>query len=175
MDNNDNDLNNDKKCMSKAKSCNNDSEANPRAKAERLKRKSFYVNEAVRSLDLALGRLKKSKLVNGEYGSNSQTISTRQGAMDMFLDAHPNFSFNQSMDNASLMSMNFSHYELMRNLSESNCNSEAAFSGTTGGRFANPTEVSVKDEHLERYFRSVEMWRNYKMDVPKQPFKLPEK
>lgn len=168
MENND-ETNTEKKIekiVNKAKSNSGSPAAGPlRQKSEGVKRKSFYVNDAVRSLDLALGRLKKSKLVGGEYSSTSQTNSnsTRQGAIEMFIDASRTFSFNQSPENASLMSMNFSHYELMRNLSESNCNSDGAFSGTTNDRYTRPTDVSVKDEHLERYFRSIEMWsRNRK-------------
>ncbi|KAL0849028.1 hypothetical protein ABMA28_013401 [Loxostege sticticalis] len=178
MENND-DPNNEKKFVNKAKSCNSGPSAASRLKSEAVKRKSLYVNDAVRSLDLALGRLKKSKLVNGEYCSSSQanSDSTRQGAIEMFMDASRSFSFNQSLENASLLSMNFSHYELMRNLSESNCNSDGAFSGTTNSRYMSPTDLSVKDEHLEKYFRSIEMWsRNHKGGSPNNVhFELPEK
>lgn len=168
------------KFVNKAKSCNSGSStAPPRLKSEGVKRKSFYVNDAVRSLDLALGRLKKSKLVNGENSLTSQTNSnsTRQGALEMFMDASGTFSFNQSLENVSLMSMNFSHYELMRNLSESNCNSDGAFSGTTNDRDSSPTDLTVRDEHLEKYFRSIEMWsRNRQGSGPSNVhFELPEK
>ncbi|RVE53276.1 hypothetical protein evm_002109 [Chilo suppressalis] len=42
-----------------------------------------------------------------------------------------------------------------------------AVSGTTGDTHASPADLSMKDEHLEKYFRSIEMWRrNYNMDGP---------
>ncbi|CAG9784552.1 unnamed protein product [Diatraea saccharalis] len=157
--------NNERKNMNKAKSCVNgpSASAGPRLKNEVAKRKSLYANEAVKSLDLALGRLKKTKLSHGE---NSQTMpNRREGSLGMFIDSHSKFTFNQGIENASNISMNFSHYELIRNLSESNCYSDDAFSGTTGERCASPADLTMKDEHLEKYFRSIEMWSaKYKMD-----------
>uniref|UniRef100_A0A2A4JDR8 Uncharacterized protein n=1 Tax=Heliothis virescens TaxID=7102 RepID=A0A2A4JDR8_HELVI len=154
---------NDKKFVNKARSYNN---APPmKLKSEPAKRKSFNVNEAVRSLDLALGRLKKSKLVNGEY-TTSRQMNPAQGATEMFMDMCTSSNFSPGTENASLMSMNFSHYELMRNVSRSNCNSDGAVSGNTCARLS-PTDLNVKDEHLERYFRSVDMWaRGYRDAAP---------
>lgn len=152
---------NEKKLINKARSYNNTPPL--RLKSEPAKRKSFNVNEAVRSLDLALGRLKKSKLVNGEYTTSRQINPTTQEATDMFMDMCTSSNFNQGTENASLMSMNFSHYELMRNVSRSNCNSDGAFSGNTCSTHLIPADLNVKDEHLEKYFRSIEMWsRNYR-------------
>lgn len=123
------------------------------------KRKSFNVNEAVRSLDLALVRLKKSKLVNGECitATNEPISPMRRGPIDMFIGVSPS-NFSHRIDNASLTSMNFSHYELARNLSSSNCNSEGAFSSSTCNAALSPADDNVKDEHLERFFRSAELW-----------------
>lgn len=143
------------KKMSKAKSVNNGTPV--KLKSEPGKRKSFNVNEAVRSLDLALGRLKKSKLVNGECITGAPSSPIRHGPMNMFMDVCPS-NFNHGIDNASLMSMNFSHYELVRNLSSSNCNSDGAFSSSTCNAAVSPADNAVKDEHLERFFRSAEMW-----------------
>ncbi|XP_050550528.1 uncharacterized protein LOC126910816 [Spodoptera frugiperda] len=165
---------NDKKFINKARSCNT---APPmKLKSEPAKRKSFNVNEAVRSLDLALGRLKKSKLVNGEFASSRGLNPMAQGASDMFMDMCSSSTFRPGTENASLMSMNFSHYELMRNVSRSNCNSDGAFSGTTCSARLSAADVDVKDEHLERYFRSVEMWsRNYRDPPSSMHLDLPDK
>lgn len=145
------------KKMNKAKSVNSGTPV--KLRSEPGKRKSFNVNEAVRSLDLALGRLKKSKLVNGECFTTSSTPASaiRRGPVNMFMDVCPS-NFSHGIDNASLMSMNFSHYELVRNLSSSNCNSDGALSSTTCNAAASPADSAVKDEHLERFFRSAEMW-----------------
>lgn len=171
MENNGN-TSNDKKCINKVRSFH--SPPVLRLTNETIKRKSFNVNEAVRSLDLALGRLKKSKLVNGECRPVGPGT---QGTSDMFMEmCNSSQQFNQGMDNASLMSMNFSHYELMRNLSRSNCNSDGAFSGNTSSALNN-SDINVKDEHLERYFRSIEMWsRNYRDGGPSNiHLEFPEK
>ncbi|KAH9645207.1 hypothetical protein HF086_005752 [Spodoptera exigua] len=154
---------NDKKLVNKARSCNNASPT--KLKGEPAKWKSFNVNEAVRSLDLALGRLKKSKLVNGDFAASRGMNPAAQGASDMFMDICTSSTFRSypGTENASLMSMNFSHYELMRNVSRCNCNSDEAFSDTTCSSRLSPADLNLKDEHLERYFRSVEMWsHNYR-------------
>lgn len=157
MENN-GDLLNDKKFVNKTRSHNNT--AAMKLKSEPSKRKSFNVNEAVRSLDLVLGRLKKSKLVNGEYTTSRQMDPDRQGGTDIFMDVCTSSSYQQSAENASLMSMNFSHYELIRNVSRSNCFSDGAYSGNTcsAQSHLSAADLNVKDEHLERYFRSAEMW-----------------
>ncbi|PZC83348.1 uncharacterized protein LOC124646273 [Helicoverpa zea] len=167
---------NDKKFINKARSYNN---APPmRLKSEPAKRKSFNVNEAVRSLDLALGRLKKSKLVNGEYTTSRALLNPgAQGATEMFMDMCTSSNFSPGAENASLMSMNFSHYELMRNVSRSNCNSDGAVSGNTCSARLSPADLNVKDEHLERYFRSVDMWaRGFRDAAPSSlHLDIPEK
>lgn len=163
--------NSDKISINKAKSYSNDPPK--KLKSEPVKRKSFNVNEAVRSLDLALGRLKKSKLVNGEYGACPELKDTfdRDDNPNMFVDSHTSRSLRLlDVDNASSMSMNFSHYELMRNLSSSNCNSDGELSSTTCTGFSSLSDIASRNEHLERYFRSVETWgRNRK--VGKSDFK----
>ncbi|KAJ8729562.1 hypothetical protein PYW08_001143 [Mythimna loreyi] len=172
MENN-GDLLNDKKFVSRTRSHNN----TMKYKSEPSKRKSFNVNEAVRSLDLALGRLKKSKLVNGEY-TTSRQADEAQGATDMFMDMCTSSSYQQGTENASLMSMNFSHYELIRNVSRSNCFSDGAYSGNTCSAQSpvSAADLDVKDEHLERYFRSVEMWSRHFQDNPSSTlhFELPD-
>lgn len=163
----------DKKYLSKVKS-HNDAPSKV-AKNNPIKRKSFNVNEAVHSLDLALGRLKRSKMVNGKYNIGSPLTPVKCDAKDVLVDMNTSSSYNYGLENASLMSMNFSHYELMRNLSQANCNSEGAFSGTCSADIS--TVDSLKNEHLERYFRSAEMWsRNFREGTPSTvPFELPEK
>lgn len=164
------DTSNEKKSLNKVRSLNTPHLL--RLNSEPAKRKSSNVNEAVRSLDLALGRLKKSKLVNWDCRSNTGTQETSEMFMDMCNNSQ---HLSQGIDNASLMSMNFSHYELMRNLSRSNCNSEGAFSGNTGS--VTNADIHLKDEHLERYFRSIEMWsKNYKDGGPSNiHFEMPNK
>ncbi|XP_049866609.1 uncharacterized protein LOC126367237 [Pectinophora gossypiella] len=183
---------NEKKTINKAKSYNNGQSGPPlKSKCEPSKRKSFNVNDAVMSLDLALGRLKKSKLVNGDSSTGRAAGAAPAGAApslrrvtapsDMFMDiSSPSSNINPGLTNASLMSMNFSHYELMRNLSRSNSNSEGAFSGTTCNTYC--ADNTLRDEHLEKYFRSVEMWNRKYRDGgggagsgPSVHFEIPEK
>lgn len=161
----------DKK-VAKVESHENDLTVDP--KSEPAKRKTFSLNDAVKSLDLALGRLKKSKLVNGEKNSVSVPTSPNQvlGPTEMYMDiSGSNTNVALGLDNASLMSMNFSHYELMRNLSCSTSNSEGTFSGTT---CAYTPDNSLRNEHLEKFFRSAEMWtrksspNNVRFDVPEK-------
>lgn len=145
----------DKTSINKAKSYS----SNPPKKLnnEPVKRKSFNTNEAVKSVDLALGRLKKSKLVNGEY--EVKTPLHYEDTPNMFIDSLTSPSSNLlDVDNASSMTMNFSHYELIRNLSSSNCNSDDGLSSTTYAGFSSLSEIASRDEHLERYFRSLDMW-----------------
>lgn len=175
MENN-GDLHNDKKSVNKTRSHNN----TMKLKSESAKRKSFNLNDAVRSLDLALGRLKKSKLVNGEYTTSRQVeASVAQDGSDMFMDMCSSSGYQQgSAENTSLMSMNFSHYELIRNVSRSNCLSDGAYSGNTcsAQSHRSAADLDVKDEHLERYFRSIEMWsRHFHESAPSSlHFKLPD-
>ncbi|KAJ8726228.1 hypothetical protein PYW07_000926 [Mythimna separata] len=171
MENNGDPLN-DKKFVNRTRSHN----TTTKLKSEPAKRKSFNVNEAVRSLDLALTRLKKSKLVHGEYPTSKQ-LEEAQGATDMFMDMCTSSNYQQGTENASLMSMNFSHYELIRNVSRSNCFSDGAYSGNTcsAQSHASAADLNEKDEHLERYFRSVEMWRHFHDNPPSTlHFELPD-
>lgn len=169
------DLLNDRKCHTRARSHN--SAAALKLKSEPSKRKSFNVNDAVRSLDLALGRLKKSKLVNGEY-TTSRQLDPSQGSPDMFMDMCTSSGYQPSAENASLMSMNFSHYELIRNVSRSNCFSDGAHSDNTCSAQSqlSASDLNVKDEHLERYFRSIDMWSRAYNDRPPSSlqFELPD-
>lgn len=142
-------------------------------KSESAKRKSFSINDAVKSLDVALGRLKKSKLVNGAKSVNAPTNPNHvNGSPDMYIDiTGSNTNVALGIDNASLMSMNFSHYELMRNLSRSTSNTEGTFSGST---CAYTPDNSLRNEHLEKFFRSAEMWtrksspNNVRFDSPEK-------
>ncbi|KOB70110.1 DNA primase [Operophtera brumata] len=162
--------NESEKKIYKAKSENNDAPA--KLPSEPGKRNSFNLNEAVRSLDLALVRLKKSKLVNGECTASAPpACPRRRGPMDMFVDVSPS-TFSQRIDNASLMSMNFSHYELARNISSSNCNSDGAFSCGTCNSTISPVDNNLKDEHLERFFRSAELWSQKYRDGGPSHFNL---
>ncbi|XP_053603535.1 uncharacterized protein LOC128671235 [Plodia interpunctella] len=164
----------ERKNINKAKSYSIQSPPQNKIKSEPVKRKSFYVNDAVKSLDLALGRLKKSKLVNGE--ESEMQIDPVTSNRNMYLDSCPSFNGAHRNDNISLMSMNFSHYELMRNLSRTNCNSDGAHSGSTCNANSTPDDLQLKDEHLERYFRSAEMWNtNFREVHPHVHFQLPEK
>lgn len=141
-----------------AKSFNIQSSSSIKMKSGTTKRKSFDLNDAVRSLDLAY-RLKKSKLVNGECltASSSPTSQKKRTYPNMLMDVSSSATC-PGIDNSSLMSMNFSHYELMRNLSSSLSNSDEAFSGTTCSVRMGSPDNNMKNEHLERYFRSVEIW-----------------
>lgn len=148
------------KYINRAKSC---SEATQSLKLspEAQKRKPSYSKEPCNGFESPSGRLKKSKLVEESYSNASRPVKRGSTVMDMFKDTRSAMCTFPSVEDPSVLSMNFSHYELMRNLSRANCNSEDAFSGTAGN-LPRPTDTLVKDEHLEKYFRSVEMWRNYK-------------
>ncbi|CAK1549753.1 unnamed protein product [Leptosia nina] len=152
-----NELSNDKIAMSRARSFM--TSADKKFKNDSVKRKSFLSHGAVNSLDLALSRIKKTKLANGEYfcTSSHTSPSRRTAPGDIFIDSLTSAS---NVDTCSMMSMNFSHYELMRNLSQSNCNSDTAFSATTLNAASVPRDSMSRNEHLERYFRSVETWKN---------------
>ncbi|XP_059059358.1 uncharacterized protein LOC131852665 [Achroia grisella] len=162
MDNND-EQSNEKKLLNKAKSYSTQMPT-MNIKNEPIKRKSFYVNDAVKSLDLALCRLKKSKLVSDNTNS-AHSSPVRRGSM--FMDVNSSYNFNHSTDNASLISMNLSHYELMRNLSRTNYDSDGAYSGNTCNAYLSATDTTVKNEHLEKYFRSAEIWnKNFRDSGP---------
>lgn len=155
---NTNDTSNDNKSIIKAKSYS----SGPPKKLKNIpvKRKSFNTNEAINSLDLVGGRLKKSKLVIGESTTSSDHTNPVQGynTQDMFIDsvATPSVNFID-VENTSSISINFSHYELMRNISLSNCSSNEAV-GSTYGAFSSLTDIASRNENLERYFRSLDMW-----------------
>lgn len=147
----------EKKNISKAKSHN--STPPLKVKNEAAKRKSFNLNDAVQSLDLALGRLKKNKLVNEEYRATSGPVVRRGGcrvpSAEILMDtSRPSSNINPGIETASVMSLNFSHYELMRNLSCTNTTSEGTFSGATDGQM----DSTMKHEQLEKFFRSAELW-----------------
>ncbi|XP_045764977.1 uncharacterized protein LOC123867112 [Maniola jurtina] len=168
MEHNINGTSNDKKCLNKAKS--QSSGQAKKVACEPAKHNSFITNQAVRSLDVALGRLKKSKLVNGEYKtSTSHASPSRSRTDDMFIDTIDSLtspSGNMSdLENTSLISMNFSHYELIRNVSQTNCNSDGAFSNTTSDIFSSLSDITLRNEQLERYFRSAEIWRRNRRDA----------
>lgn len=144
------------------------------SKSEPTKRKSFNINDAVESLNVALGRLKKRKLVSGDHNSVNVLTSPNHvnGGPEMYIDiSGSNTNVALGIDNASLMSMNFSHYELMRNLSCSTSNSEGTFSGST---CAYTPDNSLRNEHLEKFFRSAEMWTR-KSSPNNVRFEAPEK
>ncbi|XP_063376095.1 uncharacterized protein LOC134663609 [Cydia fagiglandana] len=148
MENND-DPPTDKKSASRAKS-------SAAAPSRRNARRMLNINEAVKSLDLALCSIKKRAAVPSCGPNNSQSGPLRHSVTAADIDALDFPCSTLGVDNSSLMSMNFSQYELMRNLSRSN-NSEGAFSDTTN-KLANPMDLRMKREHLERYFRSAEIW-----------------
>lgn len=173
MENDANVLSTENKIINKVRSHNDTLKTD---KVLPVKRKSFTVNEAVHSLDLALERLKKTKLAHGEHSCNSSPNSYNRDAHDLYVDMNSSINFNCNIENSSLMSMNFSHYELMRNLSHSNCNSDGAVSGNTCSKGMTSAESSVKDEHLEKYFRSAEIWENYRGGRSNGvPFEFPER
>ncbi|XP_061707032.1 uncharacterized protein LOC133517683 [Cydia pomonella] len=157
----------DKKSASRAKSSG--------APSRRNARRMLNVNEAVRSLDLALCSFKKRTAVPNCGPNNSQSGPLRHSVTAVDMDALDFPCSTTGMDNGSLMSMNFSHYELIRNLSRSN-NSEGAFSDTTN-KLANPMDLRMKREHLERYFRSAEMWSHARpsYESGSVSFDIPEK
>ncbi|XP_052747133.1 uncharacterized protein LOC128199873 [Bicyclus anynana] len=159
MEHNTKETSNDKKLLNKAKSQYNEQS---KASCNPVKHKSFNMNEAVRSLDIALGRLKKSKLVNGEcIGNKISVCPGRSGADSMFIDS-PQVNMSD-VENTSVISMDFSHYELLRNVSEINCNSDDTLGNTTSKTFSSLSDITSKEEQLERYFRSAEIWnRNRK-------------
>ncbi|KAI5634706.1 hypothetical protein NE865_12561 [Phthorimaea operculella] len=161
---------NEKKLVGKTKSYNLTSNTGSPVKVrnEPTKRKSFCANEAVTSVDTALGRLKKSKLVPGDIGPSATPLHR---PTDLLMNISNGSINNPSLANGSLMSMNFSHYELMRNLSCSTSISEGAYSGTPRN-----FDPSVKNEHMEKYFRSIDMWHRKHHDGsgPSVHFELPE-
>ncbi|XP_069365444.1 uncharacterized protein [Maniola hyperantus] len=182
MEHNINETSNDKKCLNKAKS--QSSGQAKKVACEPAKHKSFNVNQAVRSLDMVLGRLKKSKFVNGEYKtSTSHASPSRSRRDDIFIDSltqshlSPSGNNMSDLENASLISMNFSHYELIRNVSQTNCSSDGAFSNTTSDIFSSFSDITLRNEQLERYFRSAEIWSRNRRDAGSSSIRdgLPDK
>lgn len=159
MEHNRNEPSVDKNLLNKAKSqC---SDQVKKVEFEPAKRKSFNANVAGRSLDVPLGRLKKSKLVNGESIKNAaQARAGRNKADGMLITNSMNMA---DVANTSLMSMNFSHYELMRNVSHTN-NSDSAFSNTASD-ILSAADTASRNEQLERYFQSMEMWSGNNQDA----------
>lgn len=145
------DVTTDKKVMVKARSCHN----------EPYKRKSINFNDAVQSLDLALCRLKKSKFVSKEsLEGRSDNISN---SMDMFIDSGSMVTthsrYGRKFDKiSSAISLNFSQYEMIRNVSRTDCLSEGAYSGNTCDSTITPADLTLKHEQLEKYFRSIDKW-----------------
>lgn len=148
-----NGLVNDKKSTNNAKSHYN---GPSKIKYEQIKGNSFNINDVVHSLDLAFGRLEKSKLINGEHCKSSPVSPMR--IINRNTLGLSSSHLRQGPENSSLISMNFSEYELTRNLSRSNCNSEYAYSGSNCNARLNVSDPAIKSERLERYFQSAEMW-----------------
>lgn len=159
MEHNRNEPSVDKNRLNKAKSqC---SDQVKKVEFEPAKRKSFNANEAGRFMDVPLSRLKKSKLVNGESIKNAaQARAGRNKADGMLITNSMNMA---DVANTSLMSMNFSHYELMRNVSHTN-NSDSAFSNTASD-ILSAADTASRNEQLERYFQSMEMWSGNNQDA----------
>lgn len=150
----------DKKSTVKARSCHCDP----------YKRKSFNFNDAVQSLDLALCRLKKSKFVSKDsLGGRSNDISN---SMDMFIDSGSMITshsrYGRKFDkNSSALSLNFSQCEMIRNVSRTDCLSEGAYSGNTCDSNIAPADLTLKDEQLEKYFKSIDKWSQ---QINKSPY-----
>lgn len=148
----------ERKPLSKTKSCNQKPGLD-NFLTESGKSKSLNVNDAVKSLDLALCRLKKNKLVMKEgFESSSHPLRRDMAsAIDMFIDSR-NSNMIHSIENMSALSINFSHYELMRNVSCSDCHSDDGFFNNPSTNSSNPGDLTLKDERIEKYFRSIEKW-----------------
>nr|XP_037866459.1 uncharacterized protein LOC119628393 [Bombyx mori] len=149
-------LNNEKRFINKARSHNTG--PSQFVRNEPVKRKSVLLNETINSLDLAFGRLKKCRLSNGVGRASTPGSPTIRHRNDILMNSSRASTFSHGLDNISLMSMNFSHYELMRNLSQANSNSDGTFSGSNCNTATRPVDLNEKNEHLERYFRSAEIW-----------------
>lgn len=159
MEHNRNEPSVDKNRLNKAKSqC---SDQVKKEEFEPAKRKSFNANEGGRFMDVPLSRLKKSKLVNGESIKNAAQARAGRNKTDGMIIIN---SMNMAdVANTSLMSMNFSHYELMRNVSHTN-NSDGAFSNTASD-ILSVADTVARNEQLERYFQSMEMWNGNNQDA----------
>ncbi|CAG5056655.1 unnamed protein product [Parnassius apollo] len=147
----------EKKIVNRTKSYNNGPPGNHKFGPSRGK--SLNIGGPVRSLEIALDQFKKDKVINGDFSTltaNKNPAGQSRVTPDLLLSSVKSSNFSNSTDNVSQLSMDLSHYELLRNLSYSNCNSDGAFSGNTCD--SNTADLKEKDEHLERYFRSVEMW-----------------
>ncbi|XP_048484053.1 uncharacterized protein LOC125490068 [Plutella xylostella] len=121
-------------------------------KRQTARQKSFNSTEVTKPL--ATARLKKSKL--GDTSTPSSPVGRVMTPIEIHMD-NPTFDTTtfQGIDSGSVLSMNFSHYEMMRNLSQPNA-SVGAFSGPQHNSLGQP------NEQLERYFRSVELWNKMK-------------
>ncbi|VVC90322.1 unnamed protein product [Leptidea sinapis] len=126
------------------------------------KRTPFTTNEAVKSLDIALSRLKKSKLASNLADNSCQTNFVDRSSASLGELTSNCSNFSAGTETGSVMSTDFSHFELLRDLSRSDCYSGGAFSSTACN---NSSDMLSKDEHLEKYFRSIEMWhKNWNKD-----------
>lgn len=106
-------------------------------------------------------RLKRSKLVSGDNSACKQCLRPVAKSLDMFIDSQSillSSDCNSELAGTSNVSVNFSQYDLNRNLSLSDCRSDGAHSSTTCGSNINPVELSLRHEQLEKYFRSIENW-----------------
>ncbi|KPJ11948.1 hypothetical protein RR48_09885 [Papilio machaon] len=148
----------DKKYTIKARSYENGFQV--KNKAGHVKGK-FIKSGIARSLDTPRDKMIKGNATNECYdGVKCKSPVIQPRAPDRFLIGGRHNKFRCSVDNVSHASTDLSKYELLRNLSFSNCNSDEGCSGNTCSKNSSPVEYSVKDEHLERYFRSAELWSN---------------
>ncbi|KPI93932.1 hypothetical protein RR46_13097 [Papilio xuthus] len=148
----------EKKYNNKARSYENGFQV--KNKAGQVKGK-FIKNGAARSLDTPRDKSIKDNSTNEiSDGVKYKSPVIQPRAPEGFLSGGRHNKFRCSVDNVSHASTDLSKYELLRNLSFSNCNSDEGCSGNTCSKHPSPVELTVKDEHLERYFRSAELWSN---------------
>lgn len=130
----------------------------PKKKIVPVKNKTLLPNDTIRSTDTA-DRMKKRKLFKPIA---SDDVNCNRASKSIFEDSPCRKML--SNQNVSAMSTNFSHYELMRNLSALNCQSGGAFSATTCDIVSSSSATLYKRELLEKYFRSAEKWnKEYKI------------
>lgn len=141
-----------KKCVNKARSCTYGSAERSRIGPSRgiLSNK----NGTVKSLELELNKFTKG---NTENSSISNSLIKNGVTTNIANNLTPK-NMRCSFDNVSQASTNLSRYELLRNLSRTMCNSDCGCSCNTSNTCENTTDVLAKDENLERFFQSVEMW-----------------
>lgn len=141
----------EKKPVSKTKSFNHETK-NMKIKKE-IKKKTFEADDIpTKTESNSAIRLKKSKVM--------PEASCRSLGMAHF--RQHNETACRGFGNVSQMSLNFSQYDLQRHLSRLNCDSEDAMSDATGN-LSNRVpchDYDLKDDRIERYFRSAEMWSN---------------